>query len=176
MLRQRLTRIDIFADPLKRQQGWLMAGPFRFRVSLGRSGITRNKREGDGATPAGQWRLLQAFRRTDGHHFGANGLRTTPIRRDDGWCDDINSPRYNQPVRRPCRASQEEMWRQDHLYDLVIDTDWNRRPAIKGRGSAIFIHLRREDGGPTAGCIALSPRAMRILWPYLGCRTRVCVH
>ena len=176
MHRTRLARIDIFADPLNRQQGWLVAGPLRLRVSLGRSGVTHNKREGDGATPAGCWRLLQAFVRPDGHRFGTNGLKITPLRRHDGWCDDVASTRYNQPVPLPCKASHEEMWRQDHLYDAVIDSDWNRRPAIKGRGSAIFIHLRRTDSGPTAGCIALSPRDMRILWPRLGRRTRIRVH
>ena len=62
------------------------------------------------------------------------------------------------------------------VVDVVIDSDWNRRPAIRGRGSAIFIHLRRAEGGPTAGCIALSPRDMRILWPRLGRRTRLLVH
>jgi L,D-peptidoglycan transpeptidase YkuD (ErfK/YbiS/YcfS/YnhG family) len=176
MIRTYCARITVLADPLHRQQGWLIAGPLRFRVSLGRSGITRCKREGDGATPAGSWRLLQAFVRRDGYRFGASGLKTKPIRRQDGWCDDVTSPRYNQPVTLPFRASHEDLWRSDHLYDVVIDSDWNRRPAIKGRGSAIFIHLRRLDGGPTAGCIALSPRDMRILWPYLGCRTRLIVH
>lgn len=172
----RLSRIDVYADPCDRQKGWLVAGPLRFRVSLGRTGITRNKREGDGATPAGRWRLVQAFARPDGFRFGANGLPVRPIRRDDGWCDDMQSPRYNRPVRLPCSASHEEMWRKDRLYDVVIETDWNRRPAIRGRGSAIFIHLRRPDGGPTAGCIALSPRDMRILWPMLGRDTLIHVH
>ena len=172
----RLTRIDVYADPMNRQQGWLIAGPLRFRVSLGRSGVTRHKREGDGATPAGCWRMMQAFFRRDGFRFGANGIPARPIRRDDGWCDDRHSGRYNRAVRLPCKASHEEMWRKDHLYDIVIETDWNRRPAIRGRGSAIFIHLRRTDGGPTAGCIALAPRDMRILWPRLHCRTRIIVH
>jgi len=175
-MHNRLARIDVFADPRNRQRGWLVAGSLRLQVSLGRSGVTHNKREGDGATPAGCWRLLQAFARLDGHRFGANGLTMTPIRRQDGWCDDVRSPRYNQPVTLPFKASHEEMWREDRLYDLVIDSDWNRRPAIKGRGSAIFIHLRRADGGPTAGCIALSLRDMRILWPRLGRRTRIRVH
>ena len=176
MLRRRLNAIHVYADPLNRQQGWLVAGPLRFRVSLGRSGITRNKREGDGATPAGRWCLLQSFARPDGFRFGTNGLQRSIIRRKDGWCDDVRSHRYNQPVSLPCPLSHEEMWRPDHLYDVVIDSDWNRKPAIKGRGSAIFIHLRRPDGGPTAGCIALSPRDMRILWPRLDRRTTIIVH
>lgn len=172
----RFSRIDVYADPLNRQQGWLVAGPLRFRVSLGRQGVTRAKREGDGATPAGCWRMVQAFFRRDGLQFGTSAIPRRPIRHHDGWCDDVRSPRYNRAVPLPCAASHEEMWRKDHLYDLVIETDWNRRPAIKGRGSAIFIHLRRPEGGPTAGCIALSPRDMRILWPKLTPRTRIIVH
>lgn len=127
----RLTRIDIYVDKLNRQQGWLVAGALRFRVSLGRAGITRNKREGDGATPAGCWRLAQAFFRRDGLRFGASAIPARPIRKHDGWCDDVRSSRYNRAVSLPCTASHEEMWRQDHLYDLVIETDWNRRPAIR---------------------------------------------
>jgi len=172
----RRTRIDIYVDKLNRQQGWLVAGALRFRVSLGRAGITRNKREGDGATPAGCWRLAQAFFRRDGLRFGASAIPARPIRKHDGWCDDVRSSRYNRAVSLPCTASHEEMWRQDHLYDLVIETDWNRRPAIRGRGSAIFVHLRRPDGGPTAGCVALSPRDMRLLWPRLTLHTRLVVH
>lgn len=175
MHRHPVATIHIYADPLNRQRGWLIAGSLRLRVSLGRNGVTHQKREGDGATPAGRWHLMQAFQRA-GSGLGRNGLPLRLIRRDDGWCDDVGSGRYNRLIRLPSPLSHEDMWRNDHLYDGVIETDWNRRPAIRGRGSAIFIHLRRDDGGPTAGCIALSRRDLRLLWPRLNRRTLIIVH
>ena len=77
------------------------------------------------------------------------------IARDDGWCDEPGDPRYNMPVKLPYRASHEDMWREDGLYDLVVIIGYNDDPVSPGQGSAIFMHVRAPDGAPTAGCIAL---------------------
>ena len=45
------------AKPGDRSRGWLMAGPLALPVALGRGGIKANKREGDGGTPRGRFRL-----------------------------------------------------------------------------------------------------------------------
>lgn len=92
-----------------------------------------------------------------------------------GWCDDRTSPYYNQEVSLPFAKSHEKLWREDHLYDLVIDTDYNRKPAIKGRGSAIFIHLARPNYTPTEGCIALKRRDLVRLIGMIDTRTRIHV-
>ena len=44
------------------------------------------------------------------------------------------------------------------LYDLVLVLGYNDRPRIKGKGSAIFVHLARAGYTPTEGCIAFSRR------------------
>jgi L,D-peptidoglycan transpeptidase YkuD (ErfK/YbiS/YcfS/YnhG family) len=90
---------------------------------------------------------------------------------DDGWCDDPVASRYNRPVRLPFAGSHERMWRQDRLYDLGLVIDYNLRPAHKGRGSAIFIHIMASGKTPTAGCVALHPADLRRLLPRLasGC-------
>ncbi len=103
---------------------------------------------------------------------GAAARLTRP---DDGWCDDSRHRRYNRPVPLPFAASHERMWRDDSLYDAVIEIGWNDRPAIRGRGSAIFFHLARPGFTPTEGCVAVDRAAMRRLLPLIGPRTRIWI-
>lgn len=102
-------------------------------------------------------------------------LRLHPILPGRGWCDEPEDRNYNRPVRLPYPASSETLLRDDHLYDVVVVLDWNMRPAVRGRGSAIFLHLARPGYLPTEGCIAVSPRTMARLLPLLehGRRVRV---
>jgi L,D-peptidoglycan transpeptidase YkuD (ErfK/YbiS/YcfS/YnhG family) len=78
------------------------------------------------------------------------------ISRNDGWCDEACDRNYNRSVRLPYRAHCEEMWRADGLYDLVVVVGYNDAPRIRGKGSAIFIHVAREGFKPTEGCVALT--------------------
>jgi L,D-peptidoglycan transpeptidase YkuD (ErfK/YbiS/YcfS/YnhG family) len=78
-----------------------------------------------------------------------------------GWCDAAGHRLYNRPVRLPFSASHEAMWREDGLYDLVVELDWNIRPRTQGRGSAIFMHVAQPGYSPTAGCVALGLRDLR---------------
>jgi L,D-peptidoglycan transpeptidase YkuD (ErfK/YbiS/YcfS/YnhG family) len=142
-------------DVLVRPDGWLLCGDVSYRCALGRSGIVLNKREGDGATPAGRFPLRRAFYRPDRLARPATGLPLSPLCLEDGWCDDPADPAYNRLVRLPYPARHETMWRQDGLYDLVIVPGHNDDPPKPGLGSAIFLHVARQDGGPTEGCVAL---------------------
>ncbi len=98
------------------------------------------------------------------------------MRADDGWCDDPASPAYNRPVRAPFTQSHQRLWRSDHLYDVCLVLDFNRRPRRYAGGSAIFFHLAHGDMRPTQGCIAIAPAAMRRLLPRLHRQVRVTVH
>ncbi|WP_328804128.1 L,D-transpeptidase family protein [Roseibium aggregatum] len=131
--------------------------------ALGRSGVTRAKREGDGATPAGSFELLNVYYRADRRSRPRTALPVEKLERQDGWCDDPDHPRYNRPVELPFGASHEKMWRDDRLYDIVVVLDCNMYPAVPGRGSAIFFHIAREDYTPTEGCVAVSPEHMRLI-------------
>lgn len=131
--------------------------------ALGRGGVTRDKREGDGATPAGRLPLLMVFYRADRVARPLTRLPVTVIRRDQGWCDDPADRNYNRPVRLPYRAGHERLWRHDRLYDLVVVLDYNFTTPVAGAGSAIFLHLAAPDMRPTAGCVALGESAMRQL-------------
>jgi L,D-peptidoglycan transpeptidase YkuD (ErfK/YbiS/YcfS/YnhG family) len=96
--------------------------------------------------------------------------------RQDGWCEDPNDRRYNRPMRLPPGQPGDRLWRDDRLYDLIIELDHNVRPRIAGRGSAVFVHIARPGLAPTIGCVAL--KADRLRWLLAGCgrRTRIQIH
>jgi L,D-peptidoglycan transpeptidase YkuD (ErfK/YbiS/YcfS/YnhG family) len=164
--RARLKSLRVLPRPGNRALGWLTAGPFRVACALGRSGIARDKREGDGATPAGRFRLPWAYFRPDRARPAAGGAPLRALRRDTGWCEDPASARYNRPVRLPA-AGADRMWREDALTDLTFVLDHNFTRRCKGRGSAIFFHLARPGLTPTAGCVAIAAADMRKLAPRL---------
>lgn len=145
-------------------------------VALGRGGIGFDKREGDGKTPAGRWRIERALYRPDRGPRPITRLPAKPIAATDGWCDDPQDRRYNRPVHLPIPVSHERMARADALYDLVLVLDHNTRPRVKGRGSAVFIHAARPGFTPTEGCIALAPRELRRLAARLRPGARLIVH
>ena len=126
----------------------------RYPCSIGRSGRTNSKREGDGATPRGVLQLVGMLYRAD--RMAAPNAWARPIGPGDLWSDDAALPDYNHLVRAPYDGRSESLRRADPMYDLVILTDWNWPDAEPGRGSAIFIHRWRRRGAPTAGCVALS--------------------
>jgi L,D-peptidoglycan transpeptidase YkuD (ErfK/YbiS/YcfS/YnhG family) len=98
-------------------------------------------------------------------------LPVRAIRADDGWCDDPTSRNYNRLIKLPSKRSAEGLRREDHLYDLVLVLGYNDRPRVRGRGSAIFVHLARPGYTPTEGCIALSRRDLSALLAQVGPRT-----
>jgi L,D-peptidoglycan transpeptidase YkuD (ErfK/YbiS/YcfS/YnhG family) len=167
MHRISLRKIDVRSRPGDRRRGWLMAGSQRIAVALGRTGIKADKREGDGATPAGRFRPVRLWWRKDRSPRPAALLPARPIDPADGWCEDPADRRYNRPIRLEPGATGDRLTRPDALYDLVIEIDHNTRPRIAGRGSAVFIHLAREGFLPTAGCVALRGDGLRHLLPRL---------
>lgn len=125
----------------------------RYPCTIGRSGLTDQKREGDGATPKGVHKLVGILYRPD--RVAKPSPLAIPIGPLDLWSDDPEDASYNLMVRAPYPASHEALRRADPLYDIVLLTDWNWPHPIKGRGSAIFIHQWRRPGFATEGCIAL---------------------
>lgn len=148
----------------------------KLRCALGRSGIGRKKREGDGATPAGSFVMRRLLYRPDRLAPPPTGLPSSPIAPEDGWCDDPADPRYNRPVRLPCGASAEALWRADGLYDLVVPLGYNDAPVLPGAGSAIFLHVARPDYAPTEGCVALARADLLLVLEEAGPGARVVVH
>jgi len=137
--------------------GVLRAGTLRVPAHLGRGGVRRDKREGDGATPIGRFPLRRVFYRPDRLAAPTTILPVSAVTANAGWCDDPTCMDYNRVVALPHPGRHERLWRDDALYDLIVVVGYNDNPVEPGLGSAIFMHLARPDGGPTEGCIALAP-------------------
>lgn len=161
--------LQVRALSMRATRGWAAIGRLRFPCALGRSGRRAIKREGDGATPVGAFAVRRAFYRPDRLLRPQTRLPLRSLDPRDGWCDAVGDRNYNRKVTHPYPASAEHMWRQDHLYDLVIVLDHNERPRVQGGGSAVFIHVARPGYEPTAGCIAFERhhllRLMKLLQP-----------
>ncbi|WP_148210696.1 L,D-transpeptidase family protein [Beijerinckia indica] len=160
-------------------RGKILAGALVLPCALGKTGIKARKREGDHASPLGTYRLLGGFFRADRMPRPRSLVPLRVLRPDMGWCDDTRSFLYNRPMRLPAKVksklSHEVLWREDHLYDLMIILDHNQCPRVRGHGSAIFLHCARPDFVPTEGCIALPLPVLRKLLPRLsrGCTLRI---
>ena len=170
-----LSIIRVRAAAGQRSRGWLTAAGLTIPVALGRGGILANKREGDGGTPRGSFRPLRLWWRADRWPRPRTFLPVRPITPTDAWCEDPASRHYNRPLRRGAGDAGDRLQRTDHLYDFIIEIDHNTKPRIAGRGSAVFLHLARDNFGPTAGCIAMTrPNLLRLLG-RIGPRTKIVI-
>ena len=125
-----------------------------YRCSVGLNGFTKNKIEGDKKTPIGVYSFGKLFVRTDNIKNLNTMFKYIPIRKDMAWSDDSNKSNYNNLIKTK-NKHKESLYRDDNLYDLILVINYNMKPIIKNRGSAIFLHLTKNFK-PTAGCIAIS--------------------
>ncbi len=135
-------------------------------VNLGRSGVVsaQKKQEGDGATPAGLYKLRRAF----GYEPFSISMPYIQVTEQHRWIDDVASPLYNQLVVGKTQAkSYEEMRRKDELYKLGLVIEYNTEPIVSGKGSAIFMHIRKGPGVPTSGCVAMAEQDIKKILKWL---------
>ncbi len=170
---QALRWLTVSRDPRRPTRALLRAGGLVFPAAIGRSGFSVRKREGDGATPVADLRLLYGYYRPDRLRLPPTRLAMRPIQADHGWCDAPHHPAYNRLVRLPFAHSHERMMRDDGLYDICLVLDWNVHTRRRHHGSAIFFHLTDPHHPPTEGCIAVRRQVMLRLLPQLGRETVV---
>ena len=175
MHRSTLPRLRVRSRPGRRTQGWLRAGSLTIPVALGRGGIRADKREGDGGTPRGTFRLMRLWWRADRHPRPSTLLPVRRITGDLAWCEDPRDRRYNRPFRRTADAPGDRLRRDDRLYDFIVEIDHNTRPRVAGRGSAVFLHVARPQFGATAGCVAMTLPRLRWLLGRVGPKTRIVI-
>ena len=135
--------------------GLLKYNNFKFRCAIGKAGIREKKREGDNVTPSGTFKIVKIYYRSDRIKKISSKFRAIKITKNMGWCDDPNSKNYNQLINLPSRWDHEKLFKKNNIYDIILVLNYNMRPVVKNKGSAIFIHVAKKNYQPTRGCIAL---------------------
>jgi L,D-peptidoglycan transpeptidase YkuD (ErfK/YbiS/YcfS/YnhG family) len=157
------------------KSGYLKYKNLQIKCTLGKSGIGIKKREGDNITPKGTYKIVNIFYRKDRIKKISSKFKLIEITREMGWCDDPNSKYYNQLIKLPTEYSHERFFRKDNVYDLVLVLNYNMRPIIKNKGSAIFIHVAKKNQ-KTAGCIALNKMDLVNLIKKIDKKTKIKIH
>jgi len=158
------------------KSGYLKYKNFKFKCALGKAGIGKKGIEGDNITPKGNFSVFKIYYRSDRVKKISSKFRLIKITKKMGWCDDPNSKNYNQLINLPTNYKYEKLYRKDNVYDLVIVLDYNIKPTIKNKGSAIFIHVARQNYKKTAGCIALKKNHLAKLIKTIEKNTKVIIN
>jgi len=138
-----------------KKSGYLKYKNFKYRCALGKGGVNKKIKEGDGITPKGVFKITKIYYRADKIKIIKTNIKKIKITKNMGWCDDPVSRFYNRPIKLPSKFSHEKLYRNDDLYDLVAVLNYNTNPVIKNKGSAIFMHISKSSYKKTEGCIAL---------------------
>ena len=149
---------------------------YKLRCSVGKRGISINKKEGDKKTPKGEFKLKYILYRKDRIFDLKTRLKKIVIKKRMGWCDDPNSNYYNKIINFPSKYSAEKLWKKENVYDIIIVIDYNLNPVIKNKSSAIFIHIAKRKYQPTNGCIALTKKNIKLISSKINEKTKLKVY
>ena len=150
----------------------LLFDDFIFKCCVGKNGITKNKKEGDKKTPAGLYKLENLYFRDDRVKKPITLLKCIPIHKKMGWCDDVKNKNYNKLIKVNNKIGHEKLFQKKTNYDVLIPIKYNTKRPKKNKGSAIFIHLTKNYK-PTAGCIALDKKDLKILIKIINKNTKI---
>ena len=158
------------------KNGFITNENLKFTCSIGYNGLSNKKCEGDGCTPIGHFKITKILYRPDKINDCKFLLDSEVIKKFDGWCDDINSDLYNQKIKFPFNLSAEQLYRNDDLYDIICIIDYNLNPIIRGKGSAIFLHVANDDYSPTQGCIAIKKEELLLIAAELDKSSKIIIN
>ena len=153
----------------------LVIKDFKFKCSIGKKGLRKNKIEGDSCTPSGRFKIGNLYWRPNRVDFPETKLITKKIKKNMGWCNDSKSQLYNREIKINKKTKYEKLYRNDYKYDFFILIKYNYKKTIKNKGSAIFIHLTKNYK-PTAGCIAISKKDFLILAKLINKNTKILIN
>ena len=151
----------------------LVLKDYKIKCAVGKRGISKKRREGDLITPKGIFKIKKVYYRKDRVKNLITKIKKIAIKKDMGWCDDPKSQKYNKSVKFPFKYKSEKLFRSDNIYDIVLVLDFNMSPIIKNKGSAIFIHVAKNDLRPTKGCIAIKKRELKKILKFFTTRTKI---
>ena len=158
------------------KSGHLKYKDHKYKCALGKSGIGNKKTEGDNITPKGFFNIVKIYYRKDRIKGLFSKFKLIKVTKKMGWCDDPKSKKYNQPIKLPAKFNHEILYRRDNIYDLILVLNYNMKPTIKNKGSAIFIHITKNNYKKTAGCIALKKKHLIYLVKKIKKNTRVKIN
>ncbi len=158
------------------KSGYLKYKDRKFRCALGKAGIQKKKEEGDYITTKGKYNIIKIYYRSDRLKKISSKFKLIKIMKNMGWCNDPKSRKYNQLINIPTKYSHETLYRRDNIYDLILVLNYNMKPTIKNKGSAIFIHVAKNNYNKTAGCIALKKTDLIYLIKEIKKNTKVMIN
>ena len=147
----------------------------KFKCAIGKAGIRKKKKEGDNITPKGIYKIIKIYYRDDRIKKISSKFKLIKITKKMGWCDDPKSEKYNQLIKLPNKYSHEKLYKKNNTYDLLLVLDYNMKPIVKNKGSAIFIHVAKRNYRPTAGCIALKKKDLLKLTKIIKLSTKILI-
>jgi len=157
------------------KSGCLKYKKLKFKCALGKRGIGKKKREGDKITPIGTYKILKIYYRNDRLKKINSKIKLYKINKNFAWCDDPLSKKYNKLIKLPTKYGHEKLYRRDNIYDLILVLNYNMKPVVKNKGSAIFIHVARKNYESTEGCVALKKEDLIILIKKIKKNTKVLI-
>ena len=146
---------------------------YKVKCSVGKRGIGVKKREGDLITPKGTFKITKLLYRKERVKNLKTNLKKAIINKTMGWCDDARSKSYNKLIRSPFKFTFEKLFRKDNMYDILLVLNFNMSPIKKHKGSAIFIHVAKDNYKKTNGCIAIKKKDLIFLLRKIDKNTKV---
>ncbi len=159
---------------IKIKKHFLFYRGYKLKCSVGKSGITNTKKEGDFATPKGIFKLGLLYYREDRIKIKKCKIEKKRINKEMGWCNDSRSKKYNKEIKFPFRYNAEKLYRRNNSYDLFINIKYNYSRVLKKKGSCIFLHLKNKKK-TTAGCIAISKKDFFTILPLIDKKTKIII-
>jgi L,D-peptidoglycan transpeptidase YkuD (ErfK/YbiS/YcfS/YnhG family) len=154
---------------------YLLYQGYKIKCSIGKSGLTNNKKEGDLSTPKGLFKLGSLYYRKDRIKLPKSKIGKKIIKKNMGWCNDSNSKKYNKKIFFPFKYSAEKLYRKSKNYDILIEIKYNCFPVVKKKGSAIFLHLCGKKYRATEGCVAIRKKDFLKILPKIDKKTKILI-
>ena len=153
----------------------LLYSGYKIKCSIGKKGTTHSKKEGDLTTPKGLFNLGLLYYRKDRIKIKKCKIKKKIIKKNMGWCDDIRSKNYNKQIYFPFKYKAEKLYRRDKIYDIFINIKYNYNTVIKGKGSAIFLHLTDKKYKATKGCVAIQKKHFFKIITLINKKTKILI-
>ena len=161
---------------IKLKNKFLYFDKYKIKCAIGKRGITVKKLEGDYKTPSGLFNFNTIFYRKDRLPKIKAVLPKIVIKKNMGWCDDPKSKHYNNLIKFPFNFGAEKLWLSKNIYDVIVVINYNMKPVIKRKGSAIFLHIAKKNYTPTRGCVAISKKDMKLLVSKINVKTKLRIY